>query len=49
MAYLRMPLRPLEDTSPALPISVSSTGNWKHTPKARMKLVVSARYCSIEP
>ena len=34
---------------PALPISVSSTGNWKQRPKAVTNLIVIDRYSATEP
>ena len=40
---------PWRETIPALPIRVSSTGSWKHRPKAMMNFIVSARYSLIVP
>ena len=48
-AYLRVARSPCAEISPARPISVSSTGSWKHRPKAKTKLIVSDRKASIEP
>ena len=40
-AYFRAAFKPLDPISPALPISVKSTGSWKHRPKARTNCMTS--------